>query len=38
MGHAEDDNAFDAGHMCSDIIEKQRCFREILRLKTPKIG
>ena len=26
MGHAEDDIAFDAGHMCSDIIEKQRCF------------
>ena len=26
MGHAEDDITFDAGHMCSDIIEKQRCF------------
>ena len=26
MGQAEDDIAFDAGHMCSDIIEKQRCF------------
>ena len=37
MGQAEEDSAFGAGHMCSDIIEKQRCFREILSLKTPKI-
>ena len=34
MGHAEDDIAFDAGHMCSDIIEKQRCFF-IIFMKIP---
>ena len=31
MGQAEDEIGFEAGHMCSDIIAKQRCFRQIFR-------
>ena len=31
MGQAEDEIGFEAGHICSDIIEKQRCFRQIFR-------